>query len=211
MAHYDYANLCSVTYYNAVNYCPVSHDNYANDCNIHSNYTNHFNYTHPDDGAAKTPTWSALWSGNTLLSDYIEGSVEAIKEIRNNIAYLESNKAKHNAGALGPLPDSALNDNIANTVEKPDNSQYETLWNNIKILWDALKATGNSNLGTQSSVNRGEDSLIQKTDIESLKRDVDSIAGSCYQAYTNHANYTAAEHTNYAQYVNWIASGYFNV
>lgn len=217
--YHNYNNICSNTYANYANGSyrnhsdggsATYHHNYANgayiqytnsySCSVYSDHHDHVNYTLTDKGTAKTLTWSSPWGGvagaRTLDEDYITNSVDAIKQLRDNIR-----------GAATDLTDKlSYNTTIASTEDVPDADfgvdKYvlpptnNDLKSNLDSLWAVIRGDDDASTPGQATKARGD--LINKSDMENLASKTDQLAAYVDPNYLNHVDYANGLTPGYA-------------
>lgn len=178
----------------------------------HSNHGNHHNYagqtTHATGANTGQPislSWD-YWPDNDLNDDKIQNSVDRLKELREQISYLQENKGwktkvdPNNSTQLIPdnptldlsgAADSEFNDGDPGTVEYVEDVQYDSLREGFDALYSNI-ISGSSGLVDKNSGDR-----IMAEDFEALKTKIDELASSDVSAqYTNHSNHSS--HVNYS-------------
>lgn len=199
--HYDVATRGS-HYYNYYNGCNLDHSNYYNGC--YHGYGDVWRYEASDKGANVTPpSWSSAWGGTqgnrSLNATYIEESIGAIKNLRDEIRALQERRTSldleftTDVQTTSPrIGDSELDDSNPATPEFIEDDQYDALRESIQNLWNTMRADSVPG----SDKNPGD--KITKADWEQLANNVDTLASSpSITTYANHFNTVEAnaDHT----------------
>ena len=197
----DYADYCTVSYYDEptceVSYydelnCEVSYDNYANDCSTSYTYTNHVDYSNYDSGSPQSLTWGANWSGDTMVATYISDSINALKEIRDNIELISFNKGQQDVSSSNVSSETGdSEDSKFNANEKVDDLQYDAMRNTLEELYTALTGVG-AGLEVKDLGDK-----IKKTEWEALKTKADDLMESYIDSYNNTVSYNIDGYTDY--------------
>jgi len=184
-------------------------------------YTNYFNCHDKagkwtNTGAAGVPSIS--WATPNLISgENLTDTVAKIKETRDKIGVLDQSKWRPDAStpSLANASDSTFNDNDSGTPEQVNSSQYETLRSALQLLYASftfdLSKTDLEDDFT-SILPEPIGSEVNASDINLLRVAITQIANSCYEAYANYLNYSAAASTNNYNYAdaNLRVVGYVN-
>jgi len=210
--YHDYSDVCSNTYTNYTNcaygnhsdgasatyysnYSNQSYKNYsqAYSCSEYSDHHDHTDWSPTDKGVAQTLTWNSPWGGTsqnrTLDTTYIMESVEAIKELRDNIFGLTS-KLHYNANIANDminLPDTEFDDSNPETNEYINPDTVNDPKANLDNLWAAIKGDDDASAPGVSAVSTGE--LINKLNWQELASKADELAEYADPSYLNHVDY----------------------
>lgn len=153
----------------------MSHSSHSN----HSNHTNHSNTGHSPISISWSSWGSGIVAGQTSLSD----SIIKIKEIRDKIAYIQSNKGP------SPLPSvdlSGVSDSTFNVGMPPKATQYNTLKDEFNKLYNKVHG------GVSSLPTKYVGDIIYASETTAIKSNIDSLAS--YDAHSSHGNHT--NHSN---------------
>lgn len=152
-----------------------SHSNHSN----HSNHGNHSNTGHSPISISWSSWDSGIVAGQTSLSD----SIIKIKEIRDKIAYIQSNKGP------SPLPSvdlSGVSDSTFNVGMPPKATQYNTLKDEFNKLYNKVHG------GVSSLPTKYVGDIIYASEATAIKSNIDSLAS--HDAHSSHGNHT--NHSN---------------
>jgi len=201
--HYNKTGIGCATYHNSYGDYHNAHYNYVNhQTNAHYNYTNHVNYSNPNSGEPMTLSWSPPWLyDDTLAATYISESINAIKQLRNNLRYLSNTKSQQNASVDVSTTSSRCGDHRFNAGEKIDDDQYDAIKESLDNLWAAIRGDDDGSTPNTSVKNIGH--VIKKTDWETLKVKLDQLAAYDDSAdYANTRSYAQQSHANHSSYYN---------
>lgn len=200
-AYINHSNGGSATYHN--NYSNASYRNHYNvtACHNYSDHHNHTNYAMADRGVAITLNWTSPWggtAGNRILGeDYVTNSIDAIKELRDNISGntgTEStislkDKLSYGTTATDPAqtPDTDFDDSDPGTEEYILPRQNNNLKSNLDKLWASIRGDDDASEPGTTGVLTGD--LASKADWELLANKADELAAYADPSYKNHVDY----------------------
>lgn len=187
-------------------YCSAGHfntatqgSNYYNYTRCDNTYANHWNYTSTNKGNPISLTWSSPWGGTTgaktLSATYIAESVNAIKQLRDNMKQIEDTR-QHRGTTTTPttdllttsvnVGDAQFNDNNPATDEFVEDDQYDALRDSLNSLWTSIVKSGSPGL-----VDKAPGDQLNKVDWEAVASKTSQL-GEAYTdpAYANHFNTT---------------------
>jgi len=202
--HYNTTGLGCATYHSSYGDYHNAHYNYVNhQAGAHYNYSNHINYSNPNTGAPMTVNWSDPWSGNNLDALYISESIDAIKQLRDNLKQISTNKSQQNSSVDLESNSSRVGDQRFEAGNKIDDDQYDAIKESLDNLWSDIKGDDDQSTPQASAKNAGE--LWRKSDWEFLKQKIDELASYDDSAdYSNTKSTTSGtSHTNHSSYFNW--------
>lgn len=198
VSQYSYSD-CEVIYSN-YNDCTTTYLDSATKCATTVKYTNSSNITFYNLGSVKSIAWSTNWNGDTLNPTSITSSIEAIKEIRDNLFDQASHKTNNASITRDVTPLNEITDSdFTGGVEIKDDD-YNAIINTLNGLYTTFGLTAPATLTTKAP-----STLLTNDDVEKLKKEVDNFAALNLTAhYTNHFNYlNNAEYTNHTNYLNY--------
>mgnify|MGYP001063545473 CR=1 FL=1 len=158
----------------------MSHSSHSSHTN-HSSHNNHSNSGH----SPISLTWSSWGTGIEAGVTTLEESIAKIKEIRNNITYISSNKGPD------PMPSvntTGISDATFNVGEPAKATQYNTLKTEFDKLYSHIHGS-NSSLPIKYV-----DDIIYATDASSVKTALDELAS--YDTHSSHASHSS--HTSHS-------------
>jgi hypothetical protein len=211
---------CETSHTNHSNYLNTHYDYVNHQTGAHSNYSNHTNYSNPNSGAAKSLTWTSPWSGDTLNVTYIAESVNALKQLRDNVRRIATEKSQQNASvdvstSSSTVGDNQFNDSNPSTHEYVEEQQFDAIRNSLNNLWAVIK--GDDDATTPGVPDREQSDIIQKSDWELLKTKADDLMEYVDSGdYANTVTFTGTTpppkhqagfgsqtaHTNHSNYMN---------
>lgn len=191
----NYDNYNNAVYDDYADVCTESHYDYLNVCT--QGYDNHWNYTSTDKGQPIELSWSSPWGGTEELAlgaTYIAESVDAIKQLRDNMKEIEEKRLHRGTQTpitdLAPdspnIGDSELNDENPLTAEKVEDDQFDALRDSLNNLWLSIKKSGDSGIP-----DKDVGDIVKKENVEGLAKGAINL-GEEYTdpTYVNHFDTT---------------------
>ena len=179
-SNYGYSDHSNTGYGNHSNTGYGNHSNYTNyengySCSTYANYINYVDATNPKLGGPMTLTW------NSSASKYNRVSSDYIKEIRNNIKKIATEKQRNSVSTI-------------NVEESSGNSSNTVMSSNEKILSSSIEGIRSALNSLYSELNSESTNIsisehVKVSDIGSLKSAINTLAAKDLSGnYINYVN-----------------------